>query len=330
MGNKLGKLMKTKKFGNTSLDASAVVFGGGFVGGIIIDADDETRRQAIRMALDGGINWIDTASMYGQGKSEAALGWLLREVDDDPIVSTKVNLDTGRLDDIVGQFERSMEQSLTRLSRDSVDVLHLHNRLTRRTQDRDMAMEHVLKPGGALDALEAMQAKGLTRYIGITALGDAACCQQIVETGRVQSAQVYYNMINPSAACGPGHDFPGQDFSGLLAACQKHGVGTMGIRVFAAGILATDVRHGREVIITDETDVASEEQRAREAFAKLGIDEDGNTPYGTRAQTALRYNLAEPTLDCTVVGLAQLSHLEEVLGAAEAGPLPADAIARLG
>ncbi len=48
--------MEMRKFGKTILENSAVVFGGGFVGGIIIHADDDTRRKAIRMALDGRIN----------------------------------------------------------------------------------------------------------------------------------------------------------------------------------------------------------------------------------------------------------------------------------
>ena len=75
--------MEMRKFGKTILETSTVVFGGGFVGGIIIHADDDTRRKAIRMALDGRINWIDTAPIYGQGKSEEALGWLLEEVDEE-------------------------------------------------------------------------------------------------------------------------------------------------------------------------------------------------------------------------------------------------------
>ena len=322
--------MDTRNFGATDINTSSVVFGGGFVGGILIDADDDTRRQAIRMALDGGVNWVDTAPMYGQGKSEKALGWLLAEIDDDPIVSTKVNLDTTRLDDIAGQVEESLATSLELLGRQSVDVVHLHNRITLTTQGRDMAVERVIGPGGALEALEEMQRQELTRYIGITALGDTKCCTAVVNTGRVQSAQVYFNMINPSAARAPGHDFPGQDFSGLLQACRDHSVGTMGIRVFAAGILATDVRHGREIIITDDTDVSSEEARVQDAFRKLGMNTDGNTIHGTRAETALRYVLSEPMVDCAIVGLAKLDHLRQVLRAAEAGPLPVDAMATLG
>mgnify|MGYP001441361622 CR=1 FL=1 len=322
--------MDIRNFGNTDIRTSAVVFGGGFVGGILIDADDETRRDAIRLAIDGGINWIDTAPMYGQGKSEEAIGWLLKEINEDPIISTKVNLDTTRLDDVAGQVEESLTTSLRLLDRDAVDVVHLHNCITPATEGRNLGLERVIGSGGALEALEAVRDQGLTRYIGITALGDTECCAKVIHTGRIHSAQVYYNMINPSAARGVGHGFPGQNFAGLLETCRAHGVGTMGIRVLAAGILATDVRHGREIIITDDTDVFSEEIRTRTAFTKLGLRANGHTPYGSRAETALRYVLAEPMIDCAIVGLAELDHLSQVLNAAVLGPLPSDAVAVLG
>ena len=322
--------MDIRNFGNTNIKTSAVVLGGGFVGGILINADDETRRKAIRIAFDGGVNWIDTAPMYGQGRSEEAIGWLLGEINEDPIVSTKVNLDTTRLDDIAGQVEESLTTSLRLLDRDVVDVVHLHNCISPATEGRNLEVGRVIGPRGALEALEAMRDQGLTRYIGITALGDTACCIEVVNTGRVHSAQVYYNMINPSAAHGPSHGFPGQNFAGLLEACKAHGVGTMGIRVFAAGILATDTRHGREIIITDDTDVSSEEARARTAFSKLGMEGKDKTIYGTRAETALRYVLSEPMIDCAIVGLAELDHLRQALNAAAAGPLPSGAVAVLG
>ena len=88
--------MKYRKFGRTGLEISEIVFGGGKVGGILIDADDDTRRKAIRRALDAGINWIDTAAQYGEGRSETALGWLLGEIDDQPYLSTKFRIDPAR------------------------------------------------------------------------------------------------------------------------------------------------------------------------------------------------------------------------------------------
>jgi aryl-alcohol dehydrogenase-like predicted oxidoreductase len=62
-----------RNFGKTGLSISEIIFGGGAVGGILIYADDDTKREAIRVALDGGINWIDTAASYGDGQSEEAI-----------------------------------------------------------------------------------------------------------------------------------------------------------------------------------------------------------------------------------------------------------------
>ena len=125
--------MKYRTFGRTGLEVSELVFGGGYVGGALILADDDTKRAMVRRALEAGINWIDTAAMYGQGRSEEALGWLLEEVETQPRLSTKVRLDTARLDDIPGQIEAGVAASLRRLKRDSVDLLFLHNQIEAET-----------------------------------------------------------------------------------------------------------------------------------------------------------------------------------------------------
>ena len=226
-----------------------------------------------------------------------------------------------RLDDIAGQVERSVHESLQRLRRESVDVLLLHNQIEPNTTGSAVTVDHVLRADGAADALERMREQGLTRYVGFTALGDAASCRQVVDSGRFDAAQVYYNLLNPSAARAtmPGR-WTGQDFGGLIAACKAQGTAVMAIRVFAAGVLATDVRHGREVIVTQATDVPTEERRARAAFAALG------NGYGTRAQTALRFVLANPDVSCAIIGMAEPAHLEEALAGAALGPLPQQAL----
>ena len=58
--------MKTTSLGRTGLQVSEIVFGGGFVGGILLHASDEIRRDALLMAINSGINWIDTAASYGK------------------------------------------------------------------------------------------------------------------------------------------------------------------------------------------------------------------------------------------------------------------------
>lgn len=315
--------MKRRRLGRTGIHISELVFGGGFVGGIVIDADDETRREAIRRALAGGINWIDTAPSYGQGKSETALGWLLAELDEQPHVSTKVRLDMEMLDDIPGQIERSVEQSLTRLKRDSVELLQLHNPLGRPADADTLDVEYVLGTNGVADTFDRLRDQGLMRYAGITALGDAAACRQVIDSGRFDTAQVYYNMLNPSAGRAMPARWGGHPYDGIIDACRRQDMGIMAIRILAAGVLATDVRTGREIPVNPQSDVASEERRTRAVFATL------RDAYGTRAQTAVRFALANADISCAIVGLATVDHLAEALAGAEAGALPGEAMDRL-
>jgi len=200
--------MKYREFGRTGLQVSDLVFGGGAVGGLLVNADDDTKLAAIRQALAGGINWIDTAPRYGQGRSETALGWLLREVEETPYLSTKVRIDIENLSDIPGQIERSLTESFARLKRDSVDLVQLHNPIHGETGGAETAsgsaigLDAVLGKDGVAEGLERARTQGLTRFIGLTALGEAGAVCEAVRSGRFDSAQVYHNLINPTAARG--------------------------------------------------------------------------------------------------------------------------------
>jgi L-galactose dehydrogenase/L-glyceraldehyde 3-phosphate reductase len=314
--------MRYRPFGKTGLEISELVFGGGWVGGLLIHQDDATRRTAVKRALAAGINWIDTAPSYGDGKSEEALGWLLKEVDRQPYVSTKVRLDLDR-GDLRGQVEASLAASLKRLDRASVELFQLHNLIAQETAGQTIGIERVLGKGGVADALDRVREQGLTRFTGITAFGEAAACREVIASGRFDSAQIYYNLLNPSAGRTMPPAWRGHDLHGLIGACQEHGVAVMNIRVLAAGVLATEQRHGREVPMSAAAPLPTEEARARAVFERLG------ERYGSRAQTAIRFALANPGIAGVLVGMAELAHLEEALAAAEMGPLPDTALAEL-
>lgn len=313
--------MKLRDFGRTGLKVSELVFGGGYVGGLLLHQPDDVKLVAVERAVEAGINWIDTAPGYGDGKSEEALGWILPELEKPVYISTKVRLDPARLGDVAGEVERSLHASLARLKRGSVDLLQLHNPIAAETGGGALAADMVVGP--VADALERMRAQGLAKFIGITALGEAAACRRAIASGRFHSAQVYYNAINPTAARPLPQGWRGHDFSGVVAACRANGVAAMAIRVFAAGVLATDLRHGREIVVTKGSAMPEEEARARAALGALA------GRYGTRAQAALRFVLANRDIACAVVGLAEPAHLEEAIAAAELGPLPPEALAML-
>ncbi len=315
--------MKYRDFGRTGIKVSELVFGGGIVGGLLINQDDETKKKAVQRAMEAGINWIDTAPAYGQGRSEEALGWLLKEVNADLFVSTKFVIDTRKLDDIPGQIETSLEASLRRLKRDSVTLFQMHNWIGEETRGRIISSTELLKKDGVFDTLQRMKEQGAILHSGITALGETYSIIEVIESGRIESAQVYYNLLNPSAGINIPKAWEVYDFSGILDACEKHGVAAMDIRVFSAGVIATDTRTGLEGPLTAGDTVESEEIKAKAVFNEMEAD------YGTRAQTAIRFALAQKKLACIIFGLAEIDHLEEAIAAQDMGPLPGEGLERL-
>jgi len=264
--------MRTRQFGRTGQRIPEVVFGGGWVGGVLIHTGEETRRAAFRRALDAGIDWIDTAASYGDGESERTIGRLMQEIPDDrrPRISTKARLDLESGETLGRQLRDSLRRSLDRLKLPKVELFQLHNPIAQVSGGGSIAADAVLGSGGVADALDGLREEGLCDHIGFTALGDAASCIRVVDSGRFDSAQVYLNMLNPTAALPERGALGVQDFSGLLDACQRAGLGVMAIRVFAAGVLATDDRHGREVPITSEGgDLDLQARRAAAALAAL-------------------------------------------------------------
>ena len=315
--------MKHRTFGRSGIEVSEVIFGAVAVGGILIHQDDATKREAIRRAIAGGINWIDTAAQYGNGKSEAALGWLLPEAGATPYLSTKFGLDVENLQDIPAQIEERLMASLARLKRSSVDVLQLHNRIGAKPGGRVMTVEQILGKNGVADGLERLREKGLIGHMGITAIGEAASVCEVIRSKRFDSAQVYYNLLNPSAGRSMPKAWTGQNLGGIIEACRANNVAVMAIRIFAAGIIATDERTGRESVLITDTSVAGDERKTKAAFEAIGTDQ------GTRAQIALRFVLSNPDVSCAVIGSAELHHIDEALQAAEMGPLSPQVLARL-
>lgn len=315
--------METRPLGRTGLNVSEIIFGCGNVGGLMIRSEADTMRKAVRRALDLGINWFDTAALYGDGQSEENLGRLLNELDDTPYVSTKVRLTAEDLGNIPAAIERNTLQSLARLQRESVDLLQIHNQIGTEDSERTLSLNSVLGPGGVADALEAMRKKGLTRFIGFTALGETEGCRQVIESGRFDTAQIYYNIINPTAARPYLGIKTGQRFTGLIESCRVSGVGVIVIRSMAAGVVASAAPLAHPRIITRDTNADDETRKARLVFDLLG------EAYGTRAQTALRFVLANQDIACIDIGPSEIAHVEEAADAASAGSLPLEALTKL-
>lgn len=309
--------MKTRKLGKTEIKVSELVLGGGYVGGILLQTDEKEKVRAVQHAIDSGINLIDTAPSYGNGDSEKAVGYLLPQLTPRPYVATKVHIDPLIRDDLPGQVERSISASLSRLATSSVDLIQLHNPLGEEDDERHLAVDHLHGENGVIKALQKAKDHGLTKYIGMTALGDATSCHTALNTAAFDTAQIYYNMLNPSADMAVPRNWSQMNFLNLMTLCEEHQVGIMNIRVFAAGILASTKRTGREIPVTGSTNFKIEEDeiRAEKLFRQLP-----KSQY-TMAQQALRFSLANQRISCIVLGLANYSELEEALSMASEAPM---------
>jgi D-threo-aldose 1-dehydrogenase len=317
--------MRKTYFGRTGLEISELALGGGITGGILINANEATRWAVLQRAVEAGINWIDTAPLYGNGLSEETIGRHIAALSPQPFVSTKVRLEREDLSDIPSAIERSLEQSLKRLQLDQVALLQLHNHLGVGVGGRPaVTLQHVLGRGGVANAFDRLKEQGLVLATGITAAGDSDVCIEVIESERFDAAQIYYNALNPSAAWSRvSPKWRAQDFSGIIAACFRYNVGMLAIRVWAGGPLASAVRPEHLMVMTAGTDLDNEMRCATAIRGALG------NAHGTPAQAALRCTLGNRDVATRVIGISDLAQLEEALAAAERGPLPPDAIAKL-
>jgi D-threo-aldose 1-dehydrogenase len=316
--------MRKILFGRTGLEVSEMAFGGGTTGGVLIKADEATRWAVLERAVKAGINWIDTAPAYGNGASEETIGRHLSTLSPQPCVSTKVRIEPDDLRDIPGAIGRSLEQSLKRLQTDRIALLQLHNQLGEPVGDRPaLTPQQVLGRGGVADAFDRLKEQGIIRASGITAAGETDACLDVIESGRFDAAQVYYNIINPTAGwLRPSQDWKVQDFAGIIPACWRLNMGTLAIRVWAGGVLASAKGPERLTVFTSGTD-ADNEMRCADAVRSVLGDE-----FGTPAQAALRFALANKDISSRVVGISDIAQLDEAAAAVEMGPLPSEAINR--
>jgi aryl-alcohol dehydrogenase-like predicted oxidoreductase len=320
--------MQLRVFGRTGMQLSLLGFGCGAVGGLMVRGDPADQERTIARAIAAGVNYFDTAVQYGNGESEKNLGRVLQKLKPANIaVGTKVRLPPGEFGRIADAVTKSLEGSLARLGLDQVDIFHLHNPITETGSGSALSVSQVL--GDVAPTFERLRQQGKARFLGITAIGDTAALHQVIDSRAFDSAQVVYNMLNPSAAEELPANYPAQDYGQLFDHTKAAGVGVVGIRVLAGGALSGSAeRHpiaspAPEPIgsaISYEADV----DRARRL---IPLVKEGFAANLTEAAT--RFALSHPAMGTILVGMATPQQFEDALAAVEKGPLPSVAIDRL-
>jgi aryl-alcohol dehydrogenase-like predicted oxidoreductase len=322
-------MMEQRPLGNTGLMVSALGFGCGNVGGLMVRGTHEQQVEAVKRALDAGITYFDTAPLYGDGLSETHTGAVLTELGawDRVVLGTKVRLNAEGIRDPAGFVRRSLVESLERLGRDSVDLLQLHNTLrdVRDPQGGSVATEQLEEVAAGMMSLVH---EGLTRHIGFTGVGDTQALLENAASGRFETMQSYFNAINPSAGH-PGHHGPGQDMQGVIDVAASAGLGVIAIRVMAGGAMtATEQRAplaspglGAALVPGDTYEVDISRAVWLDGLAgDLGLE--------SALELSLRLVIANPGVSTALVGYSDMEQLESAIRWAERGPLPAGQVQR--
>ncbi|MGH2584495.1 MAG: aldo/keto reductase [Dehalococcoidia bacterium] len=322
--------MERRTLGRTGLSVSALGFGCGSVGGLMVRGDPADQRGAVARALEAGITYFDTAPSYGDGRSEENLGRVLRELGawDRVVVGTKVRIAPEDRADPVASIRRSVERSLRLLGRERVDLLQLHNQIgVEGANGRDLPVNELL--AGVAEGLRQVIAEGLVGHAGLTGMGDAGALGQAIRSGSFATVQSYFNALNPSAGFS-GSAGGGHDFAGLIDDAASAGMGVIAIRVMAAGALTgSDERAANASAMSGAALVPGSEfdrdidraHRLTDLAAALGLE--------STLEFGVRFALSKPGVSTVLVGYSNLQQLDDALRWAERGPLLDDAVQRV-
>jgi aryl-alcohol dehydrogenase-like predicted oxidoreductase len=312
--------MEYRELGRTEWKISTISFGAWAIGGQAWGgADDATSLQALHKAVDLGVNFFDTADVYGDGRSERLLARLRKERHDAIAVATKAGR---RLDPHTAEgYNRAnltafVERSLKNLETDSLDLLQLH-----------CPPPSVYESGEVFGVLDDLVEIGKIRYYGVS-VETVAEAMRAIEWPNVQSVQIIFNMFRLK---------PAERF---FAAAAGRKVGILARVPLASGLLA-----GR---LTRESTFGEDDHRrfnrhgerfdAGETFS--GVDYDAGleavealralVPEGaTLAQLALRWILTFPEVTAAIPGARNPAQVEENVAATDLPVLTTDTMAKV-
>ncbi|RLT40757.1 MAG: aldo/keto reductase [Chloroflexi bacterium] len=319
--------MLYRRLGKTGLEVSALGFGCGAVGGLLVRGERAEMVRTVARAIEAGVNYFDTAPLYGNGQSETNLGWVLAELKADVIVGSKVRLAAEDMENIEAAIVRSVETSLGRLRRESIDLIQLHNLVTNQRQPAREGVT-VADLERAMAVFARLQAQGKVRFWGWNGLGDTPSLQEAL-AAPAQTVQCCFNLLNPSAGRPVAEGFAFQDYAQLIDRAAAQGMGVIAIRVLAGGALSgsTD-RHPNAAASVDPI-ASSSVYAADVALAqRLAFLIEGGYA-DSLVEAAIRFAIGQDGISTALVGISNADQLEQALSAAHKGPLPSTALGGL-
>jgi aryl-alcohol dehydrogenase-like predicted oxidoreductase len=299
--------MRYRKLGNTGLIVSSVALGTMQFGGKMnmgnLNQEDTTRM--VKLALEKGINFIDTADVYSLGESETLVGNALKGVRDEIVLATKVRLPMSENFNRSGatrvNIMREVEGSLRRLQTDYIDLYQVHG------WDSNTPLEETLR------TLDDLVRQGKVRYIGLSNFmswqaATAVMLQERLRLEKYVTAQMYYSLV------GRGLEYEFQSFA------EYHNIGILVWSPLAGGFLTGKYsRANPPAAGTRFAEAGSFVPIDKEmGYGVVEAVEDVAGRHGVSpARVALSWVLGRPSVSSVIVAARKSEQLEDNIGAVD-------------
>jgi aryl-alcohol dehydrogenase-like predicted oxidoreductase len=296
--------METKQLGSSDLQLTAIGFGAWAIGGgdwqyAWGPQDDQESVEAIHRAIDLGVNWIDTAAVYGLGHSEEVVGKALKTASTKPYVFTKSSMTWGEDRKIVQtmkQIKRECEDSLKRLGVEAIDLYQIH---------WPVPDEEVEEGWGAMAEL---QKEGKVRWIGVSNFS-VAQMERALKIAPLASLQPPYSMINRGVE------------AEILPFCQKNGIGVINYSPMQSGLL-TGAMTAERIAKMPADDFRKNTKQFQEPRLSRNLDlakllgEIGARHGVSAGVVAIAWTLHHPAVTAAIVGGRSAKQVDGVIAAA--------------
>ncbi|WP_458120206.1 aldo/keto reductase [Paenibacillus sp. Z6-24] len=309
-------MMNYRTLGKTGLNVSEIGYGAWGIGKTAwLGADDNESLQALNRAIELGLNFIDTALVYGDGHSEKLVGQVVREHSEHIYVASKIPPKNGKWPAPGGipssdaftaeHVISSTEQSLIHLKLDVIDVQQFH-----------VWSDEWVGQGDWLEGVQTLKDQGKIRYFGIS-INDhqPANAIRLIESGVVDTVQVIYNIFDQS---------PEDE---LLPACQKHNVGIIVRVALDEGALTGTITSDSEFSEGDFRNRYFRDDRKQQVYDRVQrITEELNISTDQMAETALRYVLSHPAVSTVIPGMRSVRNVERNMAIGDGKGLPQEQV----
>ena len=299
--------MKTRKLGSTDLELTTIGLGTWAQGGANWKfawgpQDDQQSIDAIHQALDSGINWIDTAAVYGLGHAENIVGQAIKGMSTPPIIATKCARCWDSEGNIIKRQTRNsireeVENSLQRLKVDCIDLYQIHW-----PEPEDQIEE-------GWQAMTELVEAGKVRYIGVSNYSTAQL-EIVSAIQKPASLQPPYSMVKP--------EFENE----LLPYCQDHDIGVICYSPMYKGLLTGKVTHERVAGFPDSDHRRNDPNFMEPLLSQhlnrvAQLSEIADQLGISTAQLSIAWTLRWPTVTAAIVGARNPRQLKETVAAAD-------------